>query len=252
MSSSQNSVAHRTDRGPFESAKLEPLLSRGVQLQILERPVNADDYDWYLVQAIGWPHRGWVRGRSRRRRLDRGWERRAAKPATFTAVEASLVLRSAAMRRSAAPTPRRPPKRALAGVECRVNGAVVTLVLVYQFGDARDAATTYLERLASSDGQGRHGRLPRRESGDAAWMAGDREGRDRYGPGLRRRHGAVGRRSDRLLSRRDGTANVRLTCGRPTSGSSAAMPISRTSIASRWRRGRPDEAGRRPGSAIGG
>jgi hypothetical protein len=43
-----------------KSAKLEPLLSRGVQLQILEGPVNADDYDWYLVQAIGWPHRGWV------------------------------------------------------------------------------------------------------------------------------------------------------------------------------------------------
>ena len=42
------------------SAKLEPLLGNGTKLQILDGPVTADDYDWYLVQAIGWPHHGWV------------------------------------------------------------------------------------------------------------------------------------------------------------------------------------------------
>src|SRR5439155_12891010 len=75
-----------------KSAKLEPLLSRGVQLQILDGPVSADDYDWYLVQAIGWPHRGWVAAADHD---GVAWiEDRSpssAKPATFTAVEAALV-----------------------------------------------------------------------------------------------------------------------------------------------------------------
>ena len=43
-----------------KSVKLDPLLAAGTQLQIIEGPVTADDYDWYLVQAIGLPHRGWV------------------------------------------------------------------------------------------------------------------------------------------------------------------------------------------------
>ena len=43
-----------------KSVKLDPLLGVGTQLQIIEGPVTADDYDWYLVQAIGLPHRGWV------------------------------------------------------------------------------------------------------------------------------------------------------------------------------------------------
>lgn len=43
-----------------KSVKLDPLLEVGTQLQIIEGPVAADDYDWYLVQAIGLPHRGWV------------------------------------------------------------------------------------------------------------------------------------------------------------------------------------------------
>lgn len=43
-----------------KSVKLDPLLGVGTQLRIIEGPVTADDYDWYLVQAIGLPHRGWV------------------------------------------------------------------------------------------------------------------------------------------------------------------------------------------------
>ena len=198
-----------------KSAKLEPLLSRGVQLQILEGPVNADDYDWYLVQAIGWPHRGWVAAADHD---GVAWieDRSAssAKPATFTAVEASLV---SALRTDAAIgcAPRRVdlPKRALAGVECRVNGAVVTRVGAYHFGDARDAATTYLERLASSDVKPAAGDCPGGKSGDAAWMAGDRKaGKDSdrvyvgdTGPWV------VGRIGCFLDE--NGTANVRLTCG---------------------------------------
>ena len=87
-----------------KSAKLEPLLSRGVQLQILDGPVSADDYDWYLVQAIGWPHRGWVAAADHD---GVAWieDRSAssAKPATFTAVEAALVAALRKMRRSAVP-----------------------------------------------------------------------------------------------------------------------------------------------------
>jgi len=43
-----------------KSVKLEPLLGLGAQLQVIDGPVSADGYNWYLVQAIGLPHRGWV------------------------------------------------------------------------------------------------------------------------------------------------------------------------------------------------
>jgi anti-sigma factor RsiW len=43
-----------------KSVKLEPLLGLGAQLQVIDGPVSADGYDWYLVQAVGLPHRGWV------------------------------------------------------------------------------------------------------------------------------------------------------------------------------------------------
>jgi hypothetical protein len=198
-----------------KSAKLEPLLSLGVQLQILDGPVTADDYDWYLVQAIGWPHRGWVASADHD---GVAWieDRSAAsaKPATFSPVEASLV---SALRADAAIgcAPRRAklPPRATAGVECRVNGAVVTRVGAYRFADAREAATTYLERLAAYDVKPAAGDCPGGKSGDAAWMAGD---------------GKAGKDSDRVdvgatgpwvvgrigcFLDENGTANVRLTCG---------------------------------------
>jgi putative zinc finger protein len=43
-----------------KSAKLDPLIGVGAQLEVLDGPVTADGYDWYLVQALGSPHRGWV------------------------------------------------------------------------------------------------------------------------------------------------------------------------------------------------
>ena len=198
-----------------KSAKLEPLLSRGVQLQILQGPVNADDYDWYLVQAIGWPHRGWVAAADHDGIAwieDRSTP--SADPATFTAVEAALV---SALRKDAAIgcAPRRTklPPRATAGVECRVNGAVVTRVGAYRFGDPRDAATTYLERMASYAVKAGTGDCPGGKSGDAAWMPGDgKAGTDTdrvyvggTGPWV------VGRTGCFLDE--NGTANVRLTCG---------------------------------------
>ncbi len=198
-----------------KSAKLEPLLSLGVQLQILDGPVTADDYDWYLVQAIGWPHRGWVAAADHD---GVAWieDRSAAsaKPAAFTPVEAGLV---SVLRPDAAVgcAPRRVklPVRATAGVECRVNGAVVTRVGAYKFADAQDAATTYLERLASYDVKPGTGDCAGGKSGDAAWMPGDRKaGKDTdridfggTGPWV------VGRTGCFLDE--NGTANVRLTCG---------------------------------------
>ncbi len=210
--------------------------------------VNADDYDWYLVQAIGWPHRGWVAAADHD---GVAWieDRSAssAKPATFTAVEASLV---SALRTDAAIgcAPRRVdlPPRAIAGVECRVNGAVVTRVGAYHFGDARDAATTYLERLASYDVKPAAGDCPGGKSGDAAWMAGDRKaGKDSdrvyvgdTGPWV------VGRIGCFLDE--NGTANVRLTCGTTYVGilgrDADLADLDRFALASRDRpdEGRPD------------
>ncbi len=68
-----------------------------------------------------------------------------------------------------------------AGVECRVNGAVVKRVGAYSFADARDAAMTYRERLAGYDVAGNR-RLPGGKSGDAGLDVGrpeSREGSDR-------------------------------------------------------------------------
>jgi anti-sigma factor RsiW len=198
-----------------KSAKLDPLLGRGVQLQVIEGPVTADDYDWYLVQAIGWPHRGWVAAADHDGAAWIEDRSSASSPApAYTAVEAALV---AGLRADAAVNcaPRREglPGRAIAGVECRVNAAVVTRVGAYQFGDARDAATTYLERMASYGVGPGSGDCAAGTSGDAAWMPGD--GKAGKAPD-RVFLGATGPwvvgRSGCYLDE-NGTANVRVTCG---------------------------------------
>ena len=198
-----------------KSAKLDPLLGRGVQLQVIEGPVSADDYDWYLVQAIGWPHRGWVAAADHD---GAAWiEDRtgiASPTHDFTAVEEALV---AGLRTDAAVdcAPRRAglPARAIAGVECRVNGAVVTRVGAYHFGDARDAATTYLERMASYHVAPATGDCAAGTSGDEAWMAGDgKPGKDSDRVYLGGTGPWVVGRSGCFLDE-NGTANVRVTCG---------------------------------------
>jgi len=198
-----------------KSAKLEPLLGVGTQLQIIEGPVTADDYDWYHVQAIGLPHRGWVAAADHD---GSPWveDRTAASSAApgFTAAEAALEagLRSdaavdCASRRS------KLAERATAAVDCRVEAGLVDRVGAYGLRDAPDAALTYLERMASYDVAPASGDCLAGTAGDAPWMAGD---------------GLSGSTADRILFGatgpwvvgrsgcyldENGSANVRVTCG---------------------------------------
>ena len=198
------------------SAKLEPLLGPGTQLQVIDGPVTADGYDWYLIQAIGFPHRGWVAVADHD---GAPWvEDQAAlsSPAPdFTADEAALV---AGLRTDAAVhcAPRRTdlPVLAVAGVECRLETAIVARVGVYRFGGDQDATATYLERLASYAVAPATGDCAGGTAGDSAWMPGDGS------PGtidpqlvLKNATGswAVGRTGCFLDE--NGTANVRATCG---------------------------------------
>jgi hypothetical protein len=197
-----------------KSVKLDPLLGVGTHLRIIEGPIRADDYDWYLVQAIDLPHRGWVAAADHDGEpwiVDSALASVSAEP--FTAVEADLV---AGLRSDAAVNcaPRRKdlPVRATAGIECRVNSDPVARVGAYRFGDPGDAALTYFERLASNDVAPASGDCTAGAGGDSPWMAGD---------------GTAGSEADRVAfagSDRwvvgrtgcfldDGTANVRLTCG---------------------------------------
>ncbi len=196
-----------------KSAKLEPLLGPGVKLEVLGGPVTADDYDWYEVQAVGLPHRGWVAAADHD---GVAWIDDPASTATplsaATADEAALI---AALRTDAAVrcAPRRTdlPVLATAGVDCRVGSSLVERVGAYRFRDARDAATTYLDRLAAYDVAPTTGDCLAGTGGDAAWMPGDgTPGADRVsvagtGPWV------VGR-SGCFLDE-NGTANVRVTCG---------------------------------------
>jgi hypothetical protein len=196
-----------------KSVKLDPLLGVGTQLQIIEGPVSADDYDWYLVQAVGLPHRGWVAAADHDGSPwveDAGLASASRSP--FTAVEAELVasLRSDAGGHCA---PRRTdlPARATAGVECRLNTDLVSRIGAYRFRDARDATLTYFERLTLNGVNPASGDCSAGASGDSPWMPGD---------------GTTGSAPDRVAfagSERwvvgrsgcfldDGTANVRLTC----------------------------------------
>jgi hypothetical protein len=198
-----------------KSVKLDPLLGVGTQLQIIEGPVAADDYSWYLVQAIGLPHRGWVAAADHD---GSPWVEDSAlassSAAPFTAVEADLI---AGLRSDAAVdcAPRRKdlPVRATAGVECRLNRDPVARFGAYRFRDARDAALTYFERLALNDVEPASGDCSAGTSGDSPWMPGDGttgSAADRVAFGDSDRW-VVGR-SGCFLDE-DGTANVRLTCG---------------------------------------
>ena len=198
-----------------KSVKLDPLLAAGTKLQIIEGPVTADDYDWYLVQALDLPHRGWVAAADHDGSPwieDSAVASASASP--YTAVEADMI---AGLRADAvvgcAPRRKDLPVRATAGVECRLNSDPVGRFGAYRFRDARDAALTYLERLAVGGVDPASGDCSAGTSGDAAWMPGD---------------GTTGSAADRVafggsdtwvvgrsgcFLDEDGTANVRLTCG---------------------------------------
>ena len=196
-----------------KSAKLEPLLGRGTQLRILEGPVNADDYDWYRVEAIGWPHRGWVAAADHDGVPWIRSETAAARP-TFAPAEAALI---AGLRPDAAidcaPRRSRLPARAITGVECRVNAAVAKRVGFYGFRDARDAALTYLERLSEYDVAPASGDCAARTAGERAWQPGDRK------PGPEADRVSLGKTGPWVVGRigcfidEEGQANVRVTCG---------------------------------------
>lgn len=201
-----------------KSAKLDPLLGLGTQLRIIEGPVSADGYDWYLVQAIDLPHRGWVAAADHD---GAPWIQDvtvAGSPApAFSADEAALL---AELRPDAAVdcTPRRTslPALAIAGIECRVGTALVSRVGAYRFRDASDAATTYLERLASYGVELATGDCLAGSSGDAAWMPGDgaTEATGTEATSIRFRDTgpwSVGR-SGCFLDE-NGVANARATCG---------------------------------------
>ena len=195
------------------SVKLNPLLGPGVRLEVIDGPVNADDYDWYLIQAIGLPHRGWVAAADHD---GAAWiDDPASTAAPASAVNADETALIASLRSDAAVRcePRRTdlPVLAIAGVDCRIGSTLVERVGAYRFRDTRDAATTYLDRLATYDVAPATGDCQSGTGGDRPWMAGDlTAGAERVsvagtGPWV------VGR-SGCFLDE-DGTANVRATCG---------------------------------------
>ncbi len=181
------------------SAKLDPLLGHGTKLQILDGPVTADDYDWYLVQAIGWPHHGWVAAADHD---GSPWivesDLNATPAPAKTAAEAALFAGLAKDISYDCP-PRRTnlPAGATAGVECNVNAATAIRVGIYGFPDAHPATATYLDRLASYGVKPDSGDCAAGKSGDAAWT--DSQGR------------TVGRIGCFLDE--NGTANLRVVCG---------------------------------------
>lgn len=198
-----------------KSAKLQPLLGLGTKLRVIDGPVTADGYDWYLVQAIGLPHRGWVAAADHD---GAPWIEDvsivASPSPAFSPDEAALV---AGLRPDAAvdcaPRRTRLPALAIAGIECSVGSAEISRVGAYLFKDAKDAATTYLERLASYGVAPASGDCLAGTSGDAAWEPGDgATGTDatsiRFGD---TGPWSVGRSGCYLDE--DGIANARATCG---------------------------------------
>jgi hypothetical protein len=202
-----------------KSAKLEPLLGRGTQLRILDGPVHADGYDWYQVEAIGWPHRGWVAAADHDGSPWIQLPIASRPPATLSAEEAKLI---EGLRPDAAIDCRsrrtKLPARATVGVECHVNAAVVIRIGLYGFPTARDAATTYLERLASYGVDPRTGDCSARTEGDRAWQVGD----GTVGPAVDRVSSEIA--ADLVVGRigcfhdENGTANVRVVCGTTSVG----------------------------------
>ena len=158
-----------------KSAKLDPLLGSGTQLRVIGGPVSADGYDWYQVQAIDLPHRGWVAAADHDGAPWISAATPTAPPApVLSADEAAL---RASLRPDAAvdcaPRRTRLPALAIAGIECRVDTALVSRIGAYLFRSPQDAAATYLERLAAYDIAPGTGDCGAGTSGDAAWKPGD-------------------------------------------------------------------------------
>lgn len=194
------------------SAKLEPLLNTGAHLKVIGGPVRADGYDWYEIQALDLPHRGWVAAADHD---GNPWIQDVAAAraaASFSPDEQALV---DALRRDAAVgcEPRRTamPSRSTAGVDCGVHGAVVGNVGAYRFKDGGDAARTYLERMASYAVKPATGKCAAGTPGDAPWLSKDRPSSEPNDITVGAETRSIGR-SGCFLNEND-IANVRVTCG---------------------------------------
>ena len=195
-----------------KSAKLEPLLNTGAHLKVLDGPVRADGYDWYEIEALDLPHRGWVAAADHDGNpwiLDIAAARAAA---SFSPDEQALV---DALRRDAAIgcEPRRTtmPSRSTAGVDCGLHGSLVTNVGAYRFKDGGDAARTYLERMATYDVTPATGACGSGTAGDAPWLSRDGSASEPNVITVGAQSRSIGR-SGCFLNEND-IANVRVTCG---------------------------------------
>jgi hypothetical protein len=95
------------------------------------------------------------------------------------------------------------PARAIAGVECHLDGALVSLVGAYRFRSEEDAVKTYLDRLAQFGVRPRTGDCRAGTAGDKAWPD--------YLPDRSDSGGLSPYRSG-CFRNAAGLANVRLTC----------------------------------------
>jgi hypothetical protein len=189
------------------SARIEPLLGLGTRLRIMEGPVIADDYEWYRVEAVGWPHRGWVAA------ADHDGEPWIEDPSlrgptvALSVTEQYLVdeLRSE-VRETCGPRTAGLPTGAIAGVECRVSTALVARVGAYRFDSPQAAASAYLGRLATAGVTFGSGDCTAGKSGDDAWADGA-SGLVQFADSEWQTQ-RVGCFLDEY-----GTANVRVTCG---------------------------------------
>lgn len=111
-------------------------------------------------------------------------------------------------------TPRRTdlPPRALAGVECRPDSDLVARVGIYGFRDERDAALSYLERLASAGVTPNSGDCIHGIPGETAWTPGDGEGSIEDDSAIVVDGQALVRYRSGCFHDENGTANYRATC----------------------------------------
>ena len=214
-----------------KSAKLEPLLRSDTRLQVLDGPVFADDYEWYLVQAIDQPHRGWVVVADHD---GEPWvEGESTKPSAgaFSPDESDLVrgLRADAAV-NCAPRRQNLPAKATAGVECRVATGPVQRVGAYRFDRPAEAEMAYLNRLASYGVAPSSGDCTSGRSGDATWSPTGRSG---------------------CFLDENGTANVRVTCDSTYVGVLGRDDALADLYAWTWQPADPRAGGATPGVCVG-
>jgi hypothetical protein len=95
------------------------------------------------------------------------------------------------------------PVRAIAGVECHLDGALVSLVGAYRFRSEEDAVKTYFERLAEFGVRPRTGDCRAGSAGDKAWPDYLPDQSD---------SGALNPYRSGCFRSGEGLANIRLTC----------------------------------------